>query len=195
MNKEQEELFKVNGFVFGSLEDAELAKQELNTAKYIEKKIENKTPETVLAIYKAALEKKMFRTPVGYAYLHELQKRMSVNGISKDQVDGIPLFQIFNNNRDNEKVPRVIKVKKKKEPLEKKNAMLTLVNIILVILVILMFVISMSGKTTTVLNYRHNVENEYSSWKQELDEREKAIKAKERELSLSYGDDEDISSR
>lgn len=195
MNKEQEELYKVNGFVFGSLEDAELARQELNTAKYIEKKIEDKTPETVLAIYKAALDKKMFRTPVGYAYLHELQKRMSLGGINREEVDGIPLYQIFNNKRDGEKVPRVIKVKKKKEPLEKKNAILTLVNIILIILVILMFVISMSGKTPTVLNYRHTIENEYSSWKQELDEREKEIKAKERELSLSYGDDEDISSR
>lgn len=195
MNKEQEELFKVNGFVFGSLDDAELARQELNTAKYIEKKIENKTPETVLAIYKAALEKKMFRTPVGYAYLHELQKRMSVSGIDKGSVDGIPLYQIFNNKKDDEKVPRVIKVKKKKEPLEKKNAILTLVNIVLVVLIIIMFVISMSGKTPTVLNYRHTIENEYSSWKQELDEREKVIKAKERELSLSYGDDEDTGSR
>jgi len=191
MNKEQEELYKVNGFVFGSADDVELAKQELNTAKYIEKKIENKSPETVLAIYKAALEKKMFRTPVGYAYLHELQKRMSAGGIQKEAVDGIPLFQIFNNKQSDEKVPRVIKVKKNRELYEKKNAVLTLINFILIILIILMFVISLSGKTPTVLNYRNTVENEYSSWKQELDEREKAIKLRERELNLDYGNDED----
>ncbi len=189
MDKEKEELYKVNGFMFGSLEDAEMAREELNAARYIEKKIENKSPETVLAIYKAAIEKRMFRTPVGYSYLHELQKRMTAGGISKDNISGIPLFQIFNNKKDEEKAPRVIKVKKNKEPWEKKNAVLTWINILLVILVIIMFAISMSGSRPTVLNYRRTIENEYSSWKQELDERERVISAKERELNMAYGND------
>ena len=77
---------------------------------------------------------------------------------------------------------------KDKEPWEKKNALLTLVNIILVVLVIIMFAISMSGSRPTVLNYRHTIENEYSSWKQELDEREKAINARERELMINHGE-------
>ena len=189
MDKEQEKLYKVNGFVFGSTTDAEMAKEELNAARYIEKKIENKSPETVFAIYKAAIEKKMFRTPVGYAYLHELQKRMMAGGINKEEINGIPLYQIFNNKLDEEKAPRVIRVKKKKEPLEKKNAILTIVNIVLIIMIIIMFAISLSGNRPTVLNYRHAIENEYSSWKQELDERERAINAKERELGLTYGND------
>jgi len=189
MDKEKEELYKVNGFMFGSLEDAEMAREELNAARYIEKKIENKSPETVLAIYKAAIEKRMFRTPVGYSYLHELQKRMTAGGISKDNISGIPLFQIFNNKKDEEKAPRVIKVKKNKEPWEKKNAVLTWINILLVILVIIMFAISMSGSRPTVLNYRRTIENEYSSWKQELDERERVISAKERELNIANGND------
>ena len=67
MDKEQELLFTVNGFIFGSQQDAELAQQELNTARYIEKKIENKSPATMLAIYKASIDKKMFRTPVAIA--------------------------------------------------------------------------------------------------------------------------------
>lgn len=189
MNKEQEELCKVNGFVFGSIEDAELAKEELNAARYIEKKIENKSPETVLAIYKVAIDKKMFRTPVGYAYLHELQKKLLAQGVKKEDLSGIPMYQIFNNKRESEKVPRVIKIKKDKEPLKRKNAILTMVNVVLILLVILMFVISLSGSRPTVLNYRRTIENEYSSWKQELDEREKAINIKERELGLNYGNE------
>lgn len=187
MDKETEQLYRVNGFIFGSTADAEMAKEELNAARYIEKKIENKSPETVFAIYKAAIEKKMFRTPVGYAYLHELQKRMMASGISKEEITGIPLYQIFNNKKDDDKAPRVIKVKKNREPWEKKNAILTLVNFILIVLVIIMFAISMSGSRPTVLNYRHTIENEYSAWKQELDERERAINARERELEMTYG--------
>jgi hypothetical protein len=189
MDKEQEYAFTVNGFIFGSEQDKQLAEQELNTAKYIEKKIAGKSPQTVLAIYRASIDKKMFRTPVGYAYMHELQKRMAKGGISQEEMGSIPLYQIFNNRHDDEKAPRVIKVKKKTEPLRRRNVMLTIINIILVLLVIAMFAISMSGDRPTVLNYRRTIENEYSSWKQQLDEREKAVREKERELGIVYGNE------
>ena len=171
MNREQEDLYTVNGFIFGSAQDTELAKQELNSARYIEKKIENKSPMTVLAIYKAAIEKKMFRTPVGYAYLHDIQKRLMASGVSQESMGAIPLYQIYSNLHE-EKAPRVVKVKKKADPLKRRN---------------IMFAISVSGDSPTVLNYRRTIENEYSAWKQQLDERENAIREKERELEMSYG--------
>lgn len=190
MDKSQQEASSVNGFVFGSAEDVELAKNELNAAKYIEKKIADKNANTVLAIYRAALDKKMFRTPVGYSYMHDLQKRMIEAGIDASEIAPIPLYQIYGSPAQEDKPARVIKVKKKKEPLERRNAMLTVVNIILLALVIVMFLISVSGSRPTVLNYRRALENEYSSWKQELDERESAIRAKERELNISVTIDE-----
>ena len=190
MDKSQQEASSVNGFVFGSAEDVELAKNELNAAKYIEKKIADKNANTVLAIYRAALDKKMFRTPVGYSYMHDLQKRMIEAGIDASEIAPIPLYQIYGSPAQEDKPARVIKVKKKKEPLERRNAMLTAVNIILLALVIVMFLISVSGSRPTVLNYRRALENEYSSWKQELDERESAIRAKERELNISVTIDE-----
>lgn len=190
MDKSQQEASSVNGFVFGSAEDVELAKNELNAAKYIEKKIADKNANTVLTIYRAALDKKMFRTPVGYSYMHDLQKRMIEAGIDASEIAPIPLYQIYGSPAQEDKPARVIKVKKKKEPLERRNAMLTVVNIILLTLVIVMFLISVSGSRPTVLNYRRALENEYSSWKQELDERESAIRAKERELNISVTIDE-----
>ena len=72
---------------------------------------------------------------------------------------------------------------------KRKNTMLTIINIILILLVIAMFAISMSGNRPTVLNYRRTIENEYSSWKQQLDEREQAVREKERELGIVYGDE------
>lgn len=189
MNKEQQAANSVNGYLFGATADVELANQELNAAKYIEKKIADKNANTVLTIYRAALEKKMFRTPVGYSYMHELQKRMIRGGINPEEIDPIPLYQVFGSVEE-DKPRRVIPVKKKREPYERKNAILTLVNIILVLLVIAMFAISMSGSRPTVLNYRQALENEYSSWKDELDEREKVIKQKERELNITYNNQE-----
>ena len=100
--------------MFGSAEDVELAKNELNAAKYIEKKIADKNANTVLAIYRAALDKKMFRTPVGYSYMHDLQKRMIEAGIDASEIAPIPLYQIYGSPAQEDKPARVIKVKKKK---------------------------------------------------------------------------------
>lgn len=192
MDKEQQAANTVNGYLFGSAGDVELANQELNAAKYIEKKIADKNVNTVLSIYRAALEKKMFRTPVGYSYMHELRNRMIRGGIKPEDIDPIPLYQVFGNLED-DKPRRVVTVKKKREPYEKKNAILTMVNIILVILVIVMFIISMSGNRPTVLNYRRALENEYSSWKEELNEREQTIRERERELNITYTEQDSIS--
>lgn len=189
MDKEQMAQNYVNGYIFGSTDDVELAKQELNTAQYIEKKLAGKNPETILAIYKASIDKKVFRTPVGYSYLHDLQKRLENSGMTRDEIGGIPIYQIYNNKLDQEKAPRVVQIKPKKEPLKRKNAILTLVNILLVILIIIMFAISVTADRPNMINYRRTIENEYSTWKQQLDEREKAIKQKERELSINYGID------
>lgn len=174
----------INGFIFGSKADIELADQELNAIKYIDKKLENKSIETVKSVYNASIEKHMFRTPVGYSYLHDLQKRMLKGGIGKEDIQGIPLFQVFEKASD-EKPPRVVKVKKPKDKYRRQNAILTLVNIGLVILIIIMFAISMSGSSPTVLNYKHALENEYATWEQELTERENALKQRERELMMN----------
>ena len=40
------------------------------------------------------------------------------------------------------------------------------------------------GENVNILNYRYKIENEYSIWQQELEEREAAVKAKEAELRL-----------
>lgn len=194
MDKVKERKNTVNGYVFGSDEDVALAEKELTAIKIIDAKAKDQNVASVLKIYQMALDKKVFRTPVGYAYLHELQKRLIALGVNKDDIAGIPLFQIYSPAKE-EKVPREYIIPKKKDKYKRRNTILTLVNIILIILIIVMFAISFSGSSPNVINYRRALENEYSSWKQELDEREKAIKQKERELNLDYGRDEDISSR
>lgn len=74
MDNNTKKEFTVNGFLLGTKEDVELAKTELVTVKYIDKKIENRSANTVLSVYQGALERRLFRTPVGYSYLHDLQK-------------------------------------------------------------------------------------------------------------------------
>ncbi len=177
----------VNGFQFGSKEDVELAEQELSTVKYIEGRIQGRNTETIMSVYNGAIERKMFRTPVGYAYMHDLQKKLLMQGVKKEDIQGVPLYQIYNNNLDDKPTPRrsvTVPKRKKKSEIVMMNRTLIAVNVILVLLIIALFVINIKGSTPTVLNYRHAIENEYAEWDQELTNRENAVREKERELNI-----------
>ena len=184
MENEKKQEFTINGFLFGAKEDIEIAQQEMSAIQYIDKKIENRSGETILSVYQAALEKHIFKTPLGYSYLHDLQKRMLQMGINREKIQPIPLYQVFNNDyKEDIKPVRTVKRIKKKDKTKSNLRTSVLLNIILAILVIVLFFISMTGNTPTVLNYRKAIENEYSSWEQDLTNREKAIREKERTLN------------
>ncbi len=187
MDEEAKRELTVNGFQFGSKEDVELAEQELSTVKYIEGRIQNRGSDTIMSVYKGAIERKMFRTPVGYAYMHDLQKKMAAMGVRREDIPGVPLYQIYNNNLSEEVTPRrtiTVPKRKKKSAIIRMNRTLIMVNIILILLIIALFVINIKGSTPTVLNYKYAIENEYASWEQELKERENAVREKERELNI-----------
>ncbi len=179
--------YTVNGFLFGSAEDVELAQQEVSTVKYIEGRIQGKNADTILSVYNGALERKMFRTPVGYSYMHELQKRMASQGVNRDDIAGIPLYQVYNNNLKDEPIRRsiTVPVHKKKNEVVRMNRALIAINIVLILLIIALFAINIKGSTPTVLNYKYAIENEYASWEQDLKEREAAVREKERALDMN----------
>ena len=70
MDVEQRE-HVVSGFAFYSEKDARLAEQERQKIAYLDKRIDHTDIQSVLAIYKKALEDRVFRTPVGLEYLRE----------------------------------------------------------------------------------------------------------------------------
>ena len=178
----------MNGFQFGSDKDRELAETEYSSIQYINGKIENRSAETILSVYQGAIERRMFRTPVGYAYLHDLQKKMVSMGMPKEKIPPIPLMQVFDNSATVEDKPRrevVANKRKKRNELREKNRILVIANIVLILLVIALFAISLKGSTPNMLNYRSAIINEYSSWEQELSLREGQIREKEKELGIS----------
>ena len=180
--------YTVNGFQFGSDKDRELAETEYSSIQYINGKIENRSAETILSVYQGAIERRMFRTPVGYAYLHDLQKKMVSMGMPKEKIPPIPLMQVFDNTANYEEKPRrevVANKRKKQNELREKNRLLIIANIVLIVLVIALFAISLKGSTPNMLNYRSAIINEYSSWEQELSLREGQIREKEKELGIS----------
>ena len=71
--------------------------------------------------------------------------------------------------------------------LRRANSFLILCVFTLLLWVIGMFYVSTTINSPTILNYKEVITDEYSSWKQELDEREKELDEREAKLREEYG--------
>lgn len=176
-----EERLMVDGYLFGNEEDAKMAKEEKGAIAYLEERIHYDDINTSLRIYEKALKEKIFKTPVGHDFLKKMQREMIEHGMPEEKIPPIPLYKVYSRTEENRPV-RIFQVKAKEDNNKEYLRFSLWMNIALVILVIAMFGITLLGETTNVLNYRYKIENEYSIWEQELEEREKLIREKETEL-------------
>ena len=97
VQKEQEQQNRtdhvVSGFAFYSEKDARLAEQERQKIAYLDKRIDRTNLESVLVIYKKALDDRVFRTPVGLEYLRELQGELKAEqDLLGEEIPPIPLW-------------------------------------------------------------------------------------------------------
>lgn len=182
------ENWTINGFQFGSEKDAKQAKSEELKIKKLEDKMDYHNPQMVFMVYKKAIENRIFKTPVGYEYLKQLQKTLEQSPLIREEVPPIPVNQVYN-LRDST-APAVEKVKgtqKPKKPKKEKQEFFTkktsiCFNIVLILLVGVMFFISTTGSRPTILNYEKALQNRYAAWEQELEQKE--IKLREKEKAI-----------
>ena len=167
----------VDGYQFGSAKDATQAKAELLKIQKLEDKMDYRNPHMVYMVYHKAIENRIFKTPIGYEYLRKLQKHLKENPLIREPVQDVPVNNVYS-LRDSTKP----KPKKNKEFFSRTTSIC--LNIVLAILVIVMFVISTTGSRPTILNYEKALQNRYASWEQELNDRENAVREKERQLML-----------
>lgn len=147
-----------------------------------------RNPQMVLMVYKKAIENRIFKTPVGYEYLKQLQKTLKQSPLIREEVPPIPVNQVYN-LRDST-APAVEKVKgtqKPKKPKKEKQEFFTrktsiCLNVVLVILIGVMFFISTTGSRPTIMNYEKALQNKYAAWEQELEQRESEIREKEKAI-------------
>ncbi len=181
----------VCGFRFGTAQDAEAAKNEQARIERIEQKMDYGNPEMVNAVYQKAIDKRTFKTPVGYNYLKKLQNILKDDFGMGEAVVDIPVQGVYSLRESTSPAVERIKVSTAKPKPAKRTIGLRaslFVNIVLLLLVAVMFYISMTGSNPTVLNYEHAIQDKYSQWEQELSERESLIRERERELLLMEED-------
>lgn len=177
----------IDGYRFGSMEDAMLAKMELQKIDILNQRLDYNNSNSVLLVYNKALENRVFKTPIGYEFMKKLQKYLLDNLDKIEDVQDIPLYNTFANTiREN---PAIIKRRvDTKKAVDKKSMSLKtsiLINIIMIIFAGIMFFITLDSKNPNIVNYEKSIVDRYAGWEQELSERENILREREKELNIN----------
>lgn len=182
--KSEENNLIVNGYLFGSAEDAELARQEAKKTEYLDTHMDYSNQENILLVYKKALNSRIFKTPIGLDYLKKLRTTMIENGMDEHEIPPVLVNMQYERHFRAENIgpaPRILPMKK--ETFKSKFIVSVLVNLVLVAAVAAMFYIAINSSAPNILNYEEALTNKYAQWEQDLKERETILKEKESGLN------------
>jgi len=187
--------FIVGGYDFLSELDAQKASLDLSKIKVLEERVKASRPKDIKAVYEKAIENKIFKSPIGWEYLARLRDRLYASGFSEEELIPIPIPVSLTRHSafENLSVQQRIRPVTKDNKAEFKRLFPYILNIFLLIIVIAMFIIASTSDSDNILNYKRNVTNRFSSWEQDLTQREKVIREKEKKLGIEssegyYGD-------
>ena len=197
-----QETYEAGGFVFRTKKEAELAQREIEGTKYLRQKLDMENPNAVFSIYQNLIEQDLFETPVGYCFLKELRDYLLMTpAISNEEVLAIPIRypqteeeekkqkkeqkkeeQRKERQREKEKAKNKKEQKKEGKNYKGRCQFFMVTSLILLISVVSMMLLAATSDNVNILNYENKLIDKYSSWEQELEEREQAVKEQEQAL-------------
>ena len=197
-----QETYEAGGFVFRTKKEAELAQREIEGTKYLRQKLDMENPNAVFSIYQNLIEQDLFETPVGYCFLKELRDYLlMIPAISNEEVLAIPIRypqteeeekkqkkeqkkeeQRKERQREKEKAKNKKEQKKEGKNYKGRCQCFMVTSLILLISVVSMMLLAATSDNVNILNYENKLIDKYSSWEQELEEREQAVKEQEQAL-------------
>lgn len=182
-NSEEKRL--AGGYLFSTEKDARLAETERKKIAYLESRIDYSKPEDILYIYDKTINDGVFKTPVGISYLKQLQEfLLNQSDIDPGRVAAIPLSNTYNGETKKGKTSDNGKTGDKEGKKGSGFAISVILNVLLVLALFAMFIISLNSDQPNIINYEKAITNKYAGWEQELTERERVIREKERELMI-----------
>lgn len=179
----EENLRLVDGFVFTSNKEAQLALQEYKNIEVIRERTTLSDAQGVYQLYQKLIERDMFKTIVGYSFLSELRHRLVYNfGYQEEDLPTVTIPQRMEYDQVREINQGVLESKLQKALLMKKRMGIAIV--MLVIMIGAMFAITAINPNAGYINTENKILNKYAAWQEDLEQREKAIEEKEEELNI-----------
>lgn len=175
MNNEDKNKLVVDGYIFASTAEADLARSEIVKIKKINNDFKKKNPNDMLELYNKLIEKNIFKTIIGYNYLHQLRKILRKSSLIDDE--NIKDIQLVTGSaiERNTKKGRDKVLFEKNNSLREKIKCSLFVNVVLIFVIIVMFIISYKSKKFDVTAYEQQIQDKYSAWEESLNERESKL--------------------
>ena len=177
-----ENRFVVDQYLFETEEEYELALSEKKKIQYIDENTDYRAVENIALLYKRIIETNMFQTPIGYVYLERLREFLVRSGAKTDNLPAIPVKKKITSTGGKDLLHENRELKRKLEKKKQITAIMVTVCVGLIIMVVALFAVAFTSKHPNIINYENVILDKYSSWEQELTERENAIR--EKELSM-----------
>lgn len=189
------EKYVVDGYCFKTKEEAAIAINEIEGIEYLRKRTNFKNPQNVLAVYDKIIDKELFKTPIGYGFLRELQQILyNSSDIEQDRIRSIPVAGTAGAKDKKSKSKKKKKLYLMPEEQEKnyKNKITNLIilNVFFVIALVVVIIITNNSDNTNILNYRERLEREYNekedelaAWDSQLREKEHQLNEKEKNIT------------
>lgn len=189
--------YEAVGFAFPDEKMMEKALKEAEGIRYVKNSADLTNPQVVLRVYRQMVEQRLFETPVGYAFLYELQEYLWTNpSIENDTIPPIPVAAMKNppsaqqasRSRQTQGEPRVRTEVKTKiiRKTEVKNVDYKLkfkacmsVCVVLLLIVIGMFAVTATSGNINIVNYENALIEKYEHWEAQLLEREDKLRERE----------------
>ncbi|SFQ06278.1 hypothetical protein SAMN02910358_00574 [Lachnospiraceae bacterium XBB1006] len=214
MRMSNEKNYVVDGYVFETQRQAEQARREVEGIKYTKETLNMNEPEAVLNVYNRILRDKIFTTPIGYAFLRELQEYLIASpAIVNSEIHPIDFSPVVEQVKWDDKESMRINKKRsvenykagqrelrQKQRLRKqeetargvaqyrKKFRLSLVmNLLLVMAIAAMFLMVHFSDVPTIVDYENKLIDRYEEWDRQLTEREQKIEEYEEKYHIING--------
>lgn len=187
--------YEAGGFAFSDKKMMEKAVKEEEGIRYIKKSADMKNPQMIYELYCQIVRQRIFETPVGFAFLYDLQEYLKTNpSILNEDIPSIPVTgyrqDALNGTEGKERPKEAVKTKTKviHKKIEKNvdykpwfRTSVT-ISIILLFIVIGMFVVTATSDNINIINYENALIEKYENWETQLNEREERLIEREKEL-------------
>lgn len=154
---------------FNYFHTANEAKKELDAVQVLTKKLSGSSPETAYKIYCKLAEQDMFHSAIGIDFMNTLEEYLIQKGVLEKKKE--PL-----------KEPENAGMKIMEQLKQTKDRLTTslILNGILILAIAVMIYIASTGSNVHILNYETALQDRYSSWEQELKNKENQLKEREK---------------
>lgn len=174
----------VEGFVFPSYKEAQIAQKEQVNIVAIRKKLQGADSKMTYELYCKLIEREMFKTMVGYSFLYEMRyDLMERYGYREQELPNIQLPKRMEYDKVTQLNQGKLETKVQHLMLVKNRMTITIVA--LIVIIVGMFIIAAVNPNVGYVNTENKILNKYSVWEQELERREQAVKDKEEELNIN----------